>query len=108
MTRQPLILILVIIALLLCAARPLICWSIGWDLQFHRVPCWSSEFDTDPIYLPPEPTATPTAYIAPTATIDWPLDTPTSPTRTPWPYYEPTQVPLETAMPYPIEPYPWE
>jgi len=105
-----LILLALLIALLLCAARPLICWTIGWDLQFHRVPCRSSEFDVNP--LPPEPTATPT-YVEPTVTLDWfPLPYVT-PTVTPYLPITPTMdwPPLpyvtQTALPYPV-PYSME
>jgi len=96
MTRPPLILILVILALLLTAARPLICWKIDRNtLEWKRAWCSSTEFDTRPQPVEPVPTATPEPYIEPTATLDWPL-----------PYATPTFTPIPE--PYPVDPYPME
>ena len=107
------ILIFCILALLICASRPLICWTIGWDLQWHRCKSvWSTEFDIRPIneiIL----TATPTVFIEPTATLDWfplpyvtPTVTPYLPT-TPTMDWPPLPYVTQTVLPYPV-PYPME
>ena len=102
MNKLRILLMFCTLILLLCAARPLICWTIGWDLQFHRVPCRSLEFDTRPQPVEPMLTATQTPYIEPTATLDWPL-----------PYATPKPSPTATLEPYPslptetLQPYPW-
>ena len=96
------LILLIPLLILLCASKPLICYVIGWDLQFHRVPCRSSEFDTRPQPVEPEPTFAPTATQEPTATLDWPLPYAT-PTFTPTP--EPYPVPTFEVTPYPM--YEW-
>jgi len=95
MNITKLIFIYLVVIFVLCASSPLICWTIGWDLQWHRTKCWSTEFETEPIiYAEPTITPVPTVYIEPTATLDW----------FPQPYVTSTP----TGIPYPFEPYPWE
>jgi hypothetical protein len=100
--RTTIICIALIIVLFLCAARPLLCWKIGLDLQWHRARCWSNEFTVAPVQptdaptvtaVPyytetpePEPSATPEPL--PTATWSYPYPLPTMPTLNPYPMIE--------------------
>lgn len=92
--------------LLLTASRPLVCWRIGADLQWHRARCWSTEFHAlapNEQPAPVEPTATPEPYTpeptdVPTATpTEWWTATPT--------HYEPYPYPTFEQTPYPM--YKW-
>lgn len=77
-----------ILSAMIGASTPLICWKIGWDLQWHRAICWSTEFTTKGEL---QPTENPTdAVIEPEPTIE-----PTA-TATLEPY------PAMTVEPYPV------
>jgi hypothetical protein len=99
MTR--LLLSLALLALLVTASSPLLCYKIGWDLRWHRARCWSTEFEVGPVQPTEAPTATPMAYTdtpepepsatpepLPTATWSYPYPLPTMPTLNPYPYME--------------------
>lgn len=97
-------LLIVIAALLLSAARPLICYAYRLTnngLELRQVKCWSNEFDTKPQVEPtstptpwttyetstwtPEATATETWEWKPTATWSYEYPMPTMPTIEPYP-----------------------
>jgi hypothetical protein len=105
-------LLLLVLLLFLCSARPLICWKIDRNtLEWKRAYCYSTEFNAlapNEQPAPVEPTATPEPY------TPEPTDVPTAtPTATPTETWEwkPTATwhspyPLPT-MPTP-EPYPFQ
>ena len=104
MKKLRILLTICTLALLLLAARPLICWRIGLDLQWHRARCYSTEFDAlAPGEQPAPYTPAPTATLEPAPTWTW----------EPLPYQSPTPTLTATAEPYPALPtetemaYPW-
>ena len=85
---KKLIIILVVVVAVLCAARPLICWKIGLDMKWHKAYCWSNEFSVDKSVLE-KPTNTPTEWI-------W------TPPPTYTPEEESTPTPTDEVVPYPV------
>jgi hypothetical protein len=92
-TKAALIVFVLILGLVDCAANGLTCYKYNWEMKLVRARCWSNEFvivEAAPPTETPEPT-----FVYPTE-MPWP-------TSTPWP--------TATDVPYPgitvtVEPYP--
>jgi len=92
------IIFFILVGFLLTAARPLVCWKIGFDMQWHRAKCWSTEFEVspaepiweNPTEIPAEPTWIPELIETQTEI--------STPMVNPYPVPELTR----TAEPYPV------
>lgn len=97
------ILTVVVLAMLICAASPLICWKVSRDFRIVRAYCWSNEFKGKGEAMATEteievwPTIEPTAEATDELPVPYPGSETPEPTETVGPYPAPT----ETQAPYP-------
>lgn len=99
------ILTVVVLAMLVCAASPLICWKVSRDYRIVRAYCWSNEFKGELVATETEvwptteawPTIEPTAEPTDELPVPYPVQETPGPTETVGPY----PAPMETQAPYP-------